>query len=119
MSPGMRETVDILASLAGSFLLLLIFLGLLLACVMVWFLGRGLRLARGRTQEIASWIVDRLDRSQLVVDRSARRVVEPQIQALSVWTGLRAGWRTLRQGAAESLAGPADRMSDEGDASSV
>ncbi|MCB0215647.1 MAG: hypothetical protein H6648_01210 [Caldilineae bacterium] len=104
MSPAMRETIDILANLAGSFLLLLLFLGLVLACVLVWFLGRGLKLARGRTREIAVWILGRLDSGRSIVDRSARQVLDPQIEALSTWTGLKAGWRALRQGTGSALA---------------
>lgn len=87
--------VEVLAGLAGSFLLLLVFVVLLALCAVLWLLGKGLRLARARAPQIALWIQDRLQAGEQAMQRSAEDILRPQIEALSTWEGVKAGLKTL------------------------
>jgi hypothetical protein len=107
MQPAAIQWVEVLAGLAGSFLLLLLFGLLLAACAALWLLGKGLGLARARAPQIAILIQERVVAGEQVMHRSAVDMVRPQIEALSNWEGVKAGVRTLIKPSPPSPASPA------------
>jgi hypothetical protein len=93
MSP---ETRLMLASCAGSALLLLLFVLLVMASAALFLVWRGLRVARQAAPEQLARIEAGAARAHLVTHDAAVHAVAPQVRLASGWIGLKAGWRALR-----------------------
>lgn len=96
------ETRLLLANCAGSFLLLLAFIGMALLTVGAFMLFRGLQQVRRAAPERIG-VASGLAASAAARTReTAAAVVAPQVRIASAWTGVRAGARALLSGRAQA-----------------
>ncbi len=93
------ETLHTLANLSASFLLLVAFLILVAVIVLLYLLWRGIRIARTQVAILAPQVLDYTLEAQAGTHGAADDLISPQIQAISLWVGLRAGAHTLLTGA--------------------
>jgi hypothetical protein len=107
MSPQTQQFVHLLASLAGSALLALVFVMLVGVCVLLWLSGRGLKLARKNVALLAAQILEHVTGAEAIARTEARALIEPQIGAVSALAGLQAGTRALLRGGAPGEVRPA------------
>ena len=93
--PVTPDTRILLASCAGSFLLLLAFLFLSVLTVALYMLWRGLRMARAQLPVHMAHGVSYALRAERSTQSTAGSVIEPQIRVASALAGIRAGTRAL------------------------
>lgn len=98
MSQQTQDLIHVLASLAGSVLLGLVFVGLVALCVLLWLGGRALKMARGHVPAIAAQILDRTALVEARTKVEAQSIIQPQIEAVSALAGVQAGARALLRG---------------------
>ena len=93
------ETLSTLANLSASFLLLISFLLHVVAIVALYMIWRGIRMARDQVAILAPQVLAYTLQAQEVTYGTSDEMLTPQIHAISLWAGVRAGVYTLITGA--------------------
>lgn len=94
------ETRALLADCAGSYILLMAFVALVLMSTALFMAWRGLMEARRATPGGMAVVRDLATQAGTSTRDTAAAVVAPQIRLSSAWAGLKAGARVLVRGAA-------------------
>lgn len=93
------ETRALLADCAGSYILLMAFVGLVLMSTALFMVWRGLLAARRATPRGMAVVRDIASQAGDRTRDTAAAVIAPQIRLSSAWAGLKAGARVLVRGA--------------------
>lgn len=93
------ETLSTLANLSASFLLLVAFLLLVVAIVALYMIWRGIRMARDQVAILAPQVLAYTLQAQEGTYGASEEMLTPQIHAISLWAGVKAGVYTLITGA--------------------